>query len=156
MTSRSGQPLKAHNSEQCEACQKGVCGGRENPPEPAPRSTRRIHHHQHRRLTFLVSKKDKATCITPEKQAQLLANPLPAKKAQNLEKNMLALCFQLSTKCTMFGSITPGNKREVVIFRSLRCTATTACMAEGALRSAKSCGDIVQICESFTQVEISD
>ncbi|KAM7542608.1 hypothetical protein Aperf_G00000015513 [Anoplocephala perfoliata] len=145
LTSRAGQPLRQHCSDQCEACMRGVCSALEAPntTESNRGSRLRLRHHiQHHRQksTNDNSKVDKATSITPERKVDTASSA----DTKEIEKCMLKLCLKVPTKYTTFGSIGPANKRGDVVFRSLRGGEPSEDKTKAQEQKTwKSCDDLV-------------
>ncbi|VDD76369.1 unnamed protein product [Mesocestoides corti] len=155
LTSRSGRPLKHHNSAQCEACLRGVCLSQKRSLEKTEfKANTRTYTRRRRRCPFtgLTEKKDKATSITPEKVHELAE----ARTTLKIEEDMFKLCIQVPTHSTMFGSVKAANKREVIVFRSLRCTNVVDSKPDVVEKPWRSCGDLVECLKSFARVTIGD
>lgn len=148
ITSRGGQPLKKHFSDQCEACMRGVCSALDssNTTESSrgPRLRLLKHHIHHRRRKSSITKIDRGTNVTPEQKVETTDSA----EIKEIEQDMLKLCLKMPANYTVFGSIGPANKRGDVLFRSLRGgESVEERMKAQEKKTWRSCDDLVVACE---------
>ncbi|VUZ45064.1 unnamed protein product [Hymenolepis diminuta] len=148
ITSRAGQPLKKHFSDQCEACMRGVCSALDssNTAESnrGPRLRILKHHIHHRRRKSSITKIDRSTNVTPEQKVEAT----DFDEIKEIEQDMMKLCLKMPTNYTVFGSIGPANKRGDVLFRSLRGGESVEERIKAQEKKTwRSCDDLVVACE---------
>ncbi|KAL7059124.1 hypothetical protein AAHC03_013079 [Spirometra sp. Aus1] len=163
LTSRSGHPMKSHNSAQCEACQWGVCSALTGQEAQRSRHRWRPSRRRHREdraqsLVGQVGAPPKPSLNQPKSSG--LHSPKSGSEASATEppmgrdsaRNILELCLQMTCDNSFFGSARRAGDRRGVTFRSLRQEGDK--VAE-KIKGWKSADNLLESMDAFSGLNIN-